>query len=75
MVVGKGKKEKDWHPLFDMKIHDVINLTHCHNVTVLKVVGGWIYYNREHEVKDHVIVDTMLSHGVFVPYGYIHEGE
>ncbi len=57
-----------------MKLHDVITLTHCHNVTVLKVVGGWIYYNHNVERYD-TANDTILSDGVFVPYGYMHEGE
>ena len=61
--------------IHDMKLHDVITLDHCYNVTVLRVVGGWIYYNHKHIVKDHVIAETVLSGGVFVPHGYIHEKE
>lgn len=56
------------NPLFDMKLHEIITLDHCHNVTVLRVYGGWIYYNHKHKTKDHVITETVLLHGVFVPY-------
>jgi len=53
-------------PIFDMKLHESRTLDK-HNVTILRVYGGWIYYTHEHKVKDHVINETVLSHGVFVP--------
>ena len=57
------------NPLFDMKLHEVITLEHCHNVTVLRVHGGWIYYNHKHEKKGREVTGALiLSNGVFVPY-------
>lgn len=52
--------------IFDMGIHEARTLD-GHNVTVIRVHGGWIYYTHQQKVKDHVITETVLVHGVFVP--------
>ncbi len=54
-------------PIFDMKLHEARTLDN-HNVTILRVHGGWIYYSHQNKTKDHVITETVLVHGVFVPY-------
>lgn len=56
--------------VYDMKLHEVKTLDHCHNVTILKVHGGWIYYNHKHEKRGREVIagSLILSHGVFVPY-------
>ena len=56
-------------PVFNMRLHSVLDLTHCWNMSVLRVPGGWIYYNHTTETNcDGIITERILSDGVFVPF-------